>query len=130
LIDDGEVPLLQPVGDDLVVRGKSDLRGSVELSVSGKTGEGLDRLIAEITRILGARAAGAGVMTRERHRVAMKSALRAMESARNEVKLGGDRAEMAAEDLRTAVRALESLVGRVDVEHLLDEIFSSFCIGK
>ncbi|WP_376876066.1 tRNA uridine-5-carboxymethylaminomethyl(34) synthesis GTPase MnmE [Albirhodobacter sp. R86504] len=130
LIDDGEVPLLQPVGDDLVVRGKSDLRGSAELSVSGKTGEGLDRLIAEITRILGARAAGAGVMTRERHRVAMKSALRAMESARNEVKLGGDRAEMAAEDLRTAVRALESLVGRVDVEHLLDEIFSSFCIGK
>ncbi len=29
-----------------------------------------------------------------------------------------------------AIRALDSLVGRVDVEDLLDEIFSSFCIGK
>jgi tRNA modification GTPase len=40
------------------------------------------------------------------------------------------RTELAAEDLRTAVRALESLVGRVDVEAVLDEIFASFCIGK
>ena len=38
--------------------------------------------------------------------------------------------DLAAEDLRHAIRALESLVGRVDVENLLDEIFSSFCLGK
>ncbi len=130
LIDEGEIPLLEPRGDDLVVRGKADLLPTEGLAVSGKTGDGLDQLVGEITRILESRAAGAGVMTRERHRIAMKTALQAMESARNEVLLGSDRAEMAAEELRTAVRALESLVGRVDVEHLLDEIFSSFCIGK
>ena len=130
LIDEGEIPLLEPRDDDLVVRGKADLLPTEGLAVSGKTGAGLDQLVGEITRILESRAAGAGVMTRERHRVAMKTALQAMESARNEVLLGSDRAEMAAEELRTAVRALESLVGRVDVEHLLDEIFSSFCIGK
>jgi tRNA modification GTPase len=38
--------------------------------------------------------------------------------------------ELAAAELRVAIRALESLVGRVDVENLLDEIFASFCIGK
>jgi len=32
--------------------------------------------------------------------------------------------------VRGAIRALESLVGRVDVEHILDEIFASFCLGK
>ena len=37
---------------------------------------------------------------------------------------------LIAEELRGAIRALESLVGRIDVEHLLDEIFASFCIGK
>ena len=39
-------------------------------------------------------------------------------------------AELAAEELRTAIRALDSLIGRVDVENLLDEIFASFCLGK
>jgi tRNA modification GTPase len=53
-----------------------------------------------------------------------------LESARLEVQHGPDRAELAAEELRAAVRALESLVGRVDVEDILDEIFASFCLGK
>ena len=39
-------------------------------------------------------------------------------------------AELIAEDVRTAVLSLDSLVGYVGVEDLLDEIFSSFCIGK
>ena len=40
------------------------------------------------------------------------------------------RGEIVASELQVAVRALDQLVGRVDVENLLDEIFSSFCIGK
>ncbi len=39
-------------------------------------------------------------------------------------------AELLAEHVRTATRHLEELIGRVDVENLLDEIFSTFCIGK
>jgi len=39
-------------------------------------------------------------------------------------------AELVAEELRAAVRGIDSLVGRVDVEDILDEIFSRFCIGK
>jgi tRNA modification GTPase len=43
---------------------------------------------------------------------------------------GPDLYDIAAEEMRTAIRALESLVGRIGVEDLLDEIFSSFCLGK
>lgn len=39
-------------------------------------------------------------------------------------------AELAAEDVRLAARALERVSGRVDPEAVLDRVFSSFCIGK
>ncbi|MGJ8586459.1 MAG: tRNA uridine-5-carboxymethylaminomethyl(34) synthesis GTPase MnmE, partial [Marinosulfonomonas sp.] len=38
--------------------------------------------------------------------------------------------DIAAEELRSTVQALEVVVGRIGVENLLDEIFLSFCIGK
>ncbi|HBR69766.1 MAG TPA: tRNA uridine-5-carboxymethylaminomethyl(34) synthesis GTPase MnmE, partial [Rhodospirillaceae bacterium] len=38
--------------------------------------------------------------------------------------------ELAAEDVRVAADQIGRLTGRIDVEDLLDEIFSSFCIGK
>ncbi|KEP68930.1 tRNA modification GTPase TrmE [Thioclava dalianensis] len=130
LLDGGDVPLIDPLPDDIIVHGKADLFEGEGFAVSGKTGQGLDRLISELASRLSQRAEGAGVMTRERHRVAIRQAFEALESARNEVLRGSDRSELAAESLRQAVWALESLLGRVDVEHLLDEIFSSFCIGK
>ncbi len=130
LLDEGEVSLLKPERDDLLVRGKADLSSAEGLAVSGKTGAGIDTLIEKISGILEGRAAGAGVITRERHRTALTVAMEAMESAQDEVIHGADRTELAAEELRRAVRALAMLVGRVDVEDLLDEIFASFCIGK
>lgn len=130
LVERGNTPLLDPQDGDLIVGAKADLGSGDQLAVSGKTGQGLDALLGAITMILAERATGAGVMTRERHRVAMARAFEALESARLEISGGPDRAEFAAENLRRATRALESLLGRVDVEHLLDEIFASFCIGK
>lgn len=131
LCDEAGLPEgLAPEPDDLVVRGKADVAPGSGLAVSGKTGQGVPELVAEITARLGARAAGAGTITRERHRLAVLRAIGAMESARVEVMQGPDRAELAAEEMRRAIRALDSLVGRVDVEHLLGEIFASFCIGK
>lgn len=43
---------------------------------------------------------------------------------------GPDQYDIASEELRHSIRALEALVGRIDVENLLDVIFSSFCLGK
>ena len=124
-----EALLIAPQQDDIVVQGKADMRPGAD-AVSGRTGQGLDRLVARITAVLANKAASAGVMTRERHRFAMIRAVEAMESARYQVEDIGGAAELVALDLRRAARALDMLVGRVDTEDLLDEIFASFCIGK
>lgn len=127
LLGEGPTVGLDPLEDDIVVQGKADVAGA---GVSGKTGQGVAELIEQIGVRLQDKVGGAGVITRERHRLAVGQAIRAMESARHEIERGAPRAEFAAEALRRAVRPLEALVGRVDVENLLDEIFSSFCIGK
>lgn len=115
---------------DILIAAKADLSGSVEGAVSGKTGQGVPELVERITDELAQRASGAATATRERHRQAIQIAISSLESAKDELKNGPDRVELAAENLRTGIRALDSLVGRVDVENILDEIFSSFCIGK
>lgn len=60
----------------------------------------------------------------------MEQAKAALESARSEVEDGGDRSEFVAEYLRQSVQALDELVGLVDVEDILDDIFRNFCLGK
>jgi tRNA modification GTPase len=127
-LESGEdVPGIMPMQGDINISGKADVTGK---GVSGKTGQGVPELIAVIGERLLLRSADAGLVTRERHRLAIERAIGAMESARVEIEKGAARAELAAAELRIAIRALEALVGRVDVENLLDEIFSSFCIGK
>ncbi|MEO5614344.1 MAG: GTPase, partial [Cypionkella sp.] len=130
LREPGETLLMSPEVEDLVVLGKADLMPASEGAVSGLTGLGLDLLTARVVAVLSERVAGAGVMTRERHRVAMMRAVEAMESARVELSRRSSRAELVAAELWVAIRALDVLVGRLDVENLLDEIFASFCIGK
>lgn len=131
LMDGAAVPGLQPEGDDLVVLGKADTRSSVDgLAVSGKTGAGVPELMARIGGILRDRVGSAGALVRERHRVAVTTAIRSLAESRAEVVRHDSRVELAAEHLRQAVRALDALVGRVDVDELLGEIFASFCIGK
>lgn len=124
------IPEITPLAEDILVQGKADLKQVSGFSVSGKTGQGVSDLVRRITGVLEQKASGAGVAIRERHRIALQRGFAALELARIEVCNGPDRTELAAEELRTAIRALDSLVGRVDVEHILDEIFASFCLGK
>lgn len=116
--------------DDIVLRPKADLRKNKNQAISGATGEGLDELIDKITKVLRNRTASAGIATRERHRTAMLRAEEALSVAQEEVSKGPERYDITAEELRRGIRTLESLVGRVDVENFLDEIFASFCVGK
>ena len=60
----------------------------------------------------------------------LRETMLALDAAGRVLELGPDQYDIAAEELRTAIRALEALVGRIDVETLLDEIFASFCLGK
>ncbi|WP_319545800.1 tRNA uridine-5-carboxymethylaminomethyl(34) synthesis GTPase MnmE [Ruegeria conchae] len=121
---------IQMQEDDIHVLPKSDLRAADGRGISGKTGQGIDHLIDNISCILSERATSHGIATRERHRVAMIKAAEALAAGQTVLELGPDMYDIAAEELRTAIRALESLVGRIDVETLLDEIFASFCLGK
>ncbi len=116
---------------DLRVVSKADQAKNWEgLSVSGLSGQGIDALLAAISAELGARIPIDGVMTRERHIAAMRSAIEALESAQIEVTGGMQLAEVAAADVRRAIAAMDVLIGRLGVEDFLAEIFSSFCIGK
>jgi tRNA modification GTPase len=119
---------LQPLSQDIVVAGKADIHG--HRGVSGKTGEGVAQLVQRVTDAISQRVASAGVMTRERHRTAARTAIGALEQT--QIQLSGDnpQVEFAADSLRLAMRALDTLVGRIDVESLLGVIFASFCIGK
>jgi tRNA modification GTPase len=95
--------------------------------VSAKTGEGMENLLSKMLEAVGWRAQESGVfMARERH-------LRALQLAQNHLRqaqevLSG--AELFAEELRLAQRALSEITGEFTSEDLLGEIFSRFCIGK
>ncbi len=130
LSEPGEALMLEPQSEDIVVLGKADTRSSGFVAVSGKTGAGVEWLIAEISVRLEGRAASAGLLIRERQRIAMEGAVAGLESAKRRLAQALTLPELIAADLRASTRALEMMVGRIDVESLLDEIFSSFCIGK
>lgn len=131
ILDTGTDLGFQPRAGDIVVTAKGDLLPEASpKAISGKTGLGVDALLTRVGSVLGDRAAGAGLATRERHRAALISSVSALSDAQLEVEAGPERADMAAENIRLAIRRLESLVGRIDVEAVLGEIFSNFCLGK
>lgn len=130
LMDEAGLPDgMRPVPGDVVVTGKADL-GASGPAVSGLTGEGVQELVDQISAELSGRVAQSGTLTRERHRVALMRGIDALEAARIEVSKTAARTEIAAEHIRVAIRALESLLGGIGVEAVLDEVFSRFCIGK
>lgn len=121
---------VDPLPSDIIVRGKADLGKHDGLSVSGTTGEGVDTLLFRLGSELESRASGATSLVRERHRIAITGGISALDRAETHVLNGSDHSELAAEEMRQALRALDMLIGRVDVENVLDVIFSSFCLGK
>jgi tRNA modification GTPase len=124
----------------LRVRTKSDLDTSGEAPVadsirlSAETGEGLAQLMVAVDDCLSATAgavvADMPILTRSRH-------IHGIRQAREEVAAFGAAwrqnslpAPVAAVHLRSAATALESLIGAVSTEDVLDRVFSSFCVGK
>ncbi|KIN62826.1 tRNA modification GTPase MnmE [Sulfitobacter noctilucicola] len=126
---DVDLPI-KPESDDIVLRPKMDALQAGVMGVSGMTGAGVDFLLDRIATVLKEKAAAAGISTHERHRLAMVNALEGIARVEGLVVRGADGYDIAAEELRSATRSLEAVVGRIGVENLLDEIFSSFCIGK
>jgi tRNA modification GTPase len=67
----------------------------------------------------------APVLSRARHRVAVEKAERHLRDS-----LNASAPELAAEHLRSALREIGRITGRVDLDELLDVVFRDFCLGK
>ncbi len=95
--------------------------------VSAKTGDGIEELVADITKTVEKRLSAyeGPVPTRQRHREALQETVTALDRAE-----AAALPELAAEDIRLAARALGRITGRVDIDDILDTVFRDFCIGK
>jgi tRNA modification GTPase len=116
--------------DSVVVVSKGDLLTSNPqplTSISVATKAGIPQLIQRLTQEIEARfgATEAPPLTRARHRAALEECAEHLQRS-----LHVAQAELRAEDVRLAMRALGRITGRVDVEDLLDIIFRDFCVGK
>ncbi|MEL7272063.1 MAG: tRNA uridine-5-carboxymethylaminomethyl(34) synthesis GTPase MnmE [Pseudomonadota bacterium] len=118
-----------PVGA-IVVLSKSDLSsvGEETNKVSVVEADGLDFVFGVIKRAVSnlARSEDTATMSRHRHRQELTVCRAALEESLE----AGLPLELRSEALRQAGDALGRLTGRIDVEHLLDVIFSEFCVGK
>lgn len=122
----------------LLILNKADLPlhtdwGNQEgLRFSCVTRQGVDDLGQQLFELL---TKGAGVFTADlvsinaRHQSCLLQAQIALEAALAELKKGAS-AEFVSMDLRASMDAVGDVIGRLDTEDLLGEIFSTFCIGK
>lgn len=112
---------------DLLVAGTPP--GSYDCLISARTEEGLDQLLELISKAAAVYLESAGDVLpfRMRHVALLNEAADALNAAISEDGVG---LELRAECLRLASDALGRISGEIDVEDLLDAIFSTFCIGK
>lgn len=106
------------------------------LGISVRSGEGMEMLMARISEAT-ARLMDLGeapALTRARHRQGLSACLEHLVRAGADGAFDGSEGEaefgLVAEDLRLAARELGKVTGAVDVEEILDLVFSEFCIGK
>ena len=125
-----DIPRLLVCNKADLLRGKANANVEAQgpfVIVSAKTGEGVEELLTKMLEAVGWRAQESGAfMARERHLRALQQAQSHLRQAQ-EVLSG---AELFAEELRLAQRALSEITGEYTSEDLLGEIFSRFCIGK
>ncbi len=128
-VEDSETKAFQG-GNVLKIMNKKDKVSDCSgegLWISAKTGEGtdalLDRIAGFVENALSMREEPS--LTRVRHRQSLEEYRDYLERS-----LSAPEIELAAEDLRLAMRALGKITGAVRVEELLDIIFKDFCIGK
>jgi tRNA modification GTPase len=114
--------------DDATAGLRSGQRGA-DFEISASRGDGVGDLVAALVgfaqNYFGA--GEGGLIGRARQRKLLQQTVDSLRRSRAVIGTGE---EFAAEDLRAAAHTLGRLVGRVDVEDILDVIFRDFCIGK
>ena len=102
---------------------------SADFAISASRGDGIAELISALVAFAQSYfgSGEGGLISRERQRKLLEQTVVSLQRSTSVIEHGE---ELAAEDLRIAARSLGQLLGRVDVEDLLDVIFRDFCIGK
>ncbi len=135
---DRELLAREEKGDrSLLIGNKSDLPGKAEigqpyLAVSAATGQGIPELRQLIyRRAVPDRTEGeeAGFITNIRHERLLRDSLEQLKRAEQAVAAEVPD-EMLLLDLYTALKPIDAITGATTVEDILDNIFSTFCIGK
>jgi tRNA modification GTPase len=149
LVDTGhEMSLPESAAPAWVVRNKIDLGGAttnagstesrreserpsggIAFGISASRGDGISELVAALVGF--ARdyfgSGEGGLIGRARQRGLLQQTAASLHRS---IAVAGKGEELAAEELRAAAHSLGRLLGRVDVEDILDVIFREFCIGK
>ena len=99
------------------------------IRASAKTGEGIDEILRAIERVCRQSGASEDQMTLPRHiecaHHAMQALDRAIRSIESNLPL-----DLCATDLREALAHLGDITGETMNEHVIDRVFSDFCVGK
>lgn len=102
-----------------------------ELSLSARTGTGLQALRQRLLELVGWQSAPEGVyIARERHVQALRRVRQHLERAAAHLAARAQALDLLAEELRQAQNALNEITGEFSSDDLLGVIFSRFCIGK
>ena len=131
-----EVGALRPAEADLWIGTKSDFVGgectaAFDLLVSAATGSGMDALVSVLANRVRDLTYSQELpsIVRIRHQAQIGTAISAIRSAKAHLSEFDD-VDLAAFELSIARSALDQILGRVDVEDILGEVFSGFCVGK
>jgi len=127
--EEDELPISKEP-DDIVVQSKADTRDVSGLAVSGKTGKGVSNLLKLVSKKLSPETMLDVAAIRERQVDGLKAANDCL--SKTKVFLTQDPLpyELASQELYFACTQLDFVFGKIDIESILDEIFSSFCLGK
>ena len=128
--EDGEPLAITMRDGDIVRLNKGDERGLDVEAVSGKTGQGVSELLNLIAERLAVKAPTDVVAIRERQITGLRAAESFLARVLTLVQSDPLPFELASQELYFALSELDFVFGRIDIESVLDEIFSSFCLGK
>jgi len=114
---------------DSAPRPMAEAAGEGHHEISARRGDGVPELIAALVGFAEGYfgASESGLISRVRQRQLLQETA---SSLRRSIDAAGEGEELAAEELRVAAHCLGRLLGRVDVEDILDVIFREFCVGK
>lgn len=120
LVDDNTIVLINKIDQQPL-----EIKNAISISIHKNIG--LDLFLKKLTNLVNDKFSPTSdpLITRQRHRYYLNLCLENLFQFNIENEL-----ELSCEDLRLAARALGEVVGNIDVETILDEVFINFCIGK